>query len=98
MGKKNPITRSVLLLGCAFVLATSGCDKRAAQAGPPAQQSRTAVTALGRVTPGRAAIAIAAQPGSRILQLAAKDGMTVHAGDVLAYLETYPLRVAERDA
>ncbi|MFN2509027.1 MAG: efflux RND transporter periplasmic adaptor subunit [Chthoniobacterales bacterium] len=56
------------------------------------------MTALGRVTPGRAAISIAAQTGSRILKLEVTDGQKVHAGDVLAYLETYPLRLAERDA
>ena len=59
---------------------------------------RTAVTALGRVTPGRAAISIAAQTGSRILKLEVSDGARVRAGDVLAYLETHPLRLAERDA
>lgn len=59
--------------------------------------NRTAVTALGRVTPGRAAISIAAQTGSRILKLEVSDGKRVKAGDVLAYLDIYPLRLAERD-
>ncbi|MCA1660609.1 MAG: HlyD family efflux transporter periplasmic adaptor subunit, partial [Verrucomicrobiaceae bacterium] len=38
-----------------------------------------------------------AQTGSRILKLEVSDGKRVHAGDVLAYLETYPMRLAERD-
>ena len=58
----------------------------------------TAVTALGRVTPGRTVISIAAQPGSRILRLDAAEGQRVAAGDVLATLEAHPLRIAERDA
>jgi len=56
------------------------------------------VTALGRVTPGRTVISIAAQPGSRILRLDVVEGQGVAAGDVLATLEAYPLRLAERDA
>jgi HlyD family secretion protein len=88
---------------CAIALSVStsllvaGCGKHD-QAATNRFAKRTAVTALGRVTPGRAAISIAAQPGSRILKLEVIDGKKVHAGDVLAYLEAYPLRVAERDA
>jgi HlyD family secretion protein len=58
----------------------------------------SAVTALGRVTPGRAVISIAALPGSRILKLEVMDGQKVKTGDVLAYLEAYNLRMAEREA
>jgi HlyD family secretion protein len=50
------------------------------------------------VTPGRAAISIAAQPGDRILKLEVSEGKEVKAGDILAYLESYTLRIAERDA
>ncbi len=56
------------------------------------------MTALGRVTPGRAAIAIAAQPGLRVLSLRVSDGAKVKTGDVLGNLDTFPLRTAERDA
>ncbi len=56
------------------------------------------MTALGRITPGRAAVSIAAQPGSRLLKLEVRDGQKVKAGDALAYLETHPLRLAEREA
>jgi len=88
---------SSVALGLVLALSASGCGK----ANPDVKTragNRTAVTALGRVTPGRAAISIATQPGSRILKLEVIDGKKVHAGDVLAYLDTYPLRVAERDA
>ena len=85
----------------AFLLAVSacasGCKKENAET-KTRGTNRTAVTALGRVTPGRAAISIAAQTGSRILKLEVSDGKRVRAGDVLAYLDTYPLRLAERDA
>ena len=61
-------------------------------------QARLAVTALGRVTPGRSVLAIAAQTGSRIAKLEVVEGQKVKAGDVLAYLDSYSLRLAERDA
>ncbi|MFL6568648.1 MAG: efflux RND transporter periplasmic adaptor subunit, partial [Chthoniobacterales bacterium] len=82
-----------------FVLAVllNGCGKSGGETNTRADR-RSAVTALGRVTPGREAIAIAAQTGSRILKLEVADGKRVHAGDVLAYLDTYPLQLAERDA
>ena len=50
------------------------------------------------MTPGRTVISIAAQPGNRILRLDAAEGQRVAAGDVLATLESYPLRLAERSA
>ena len=61
-------------------------------------QARLAVTALGRVTPGRSVLAIAGQTGSRIAKLEVVEGQKVKAGDVLAYLDSYSLRLAERDA
>lgn len=88
--------RTVAIL-IALLVGSSGCGKNE----PKSKNrfaDRVAVTALGRVTPGRAAISIAAQPGTRILRLKVSDGARVHTGDVLAYLDTYPLRTAERDA
>ncbi len=82
------------LVGVAWLVAAADGGRLARSAPPP----RTAVTALGRVTPGRAVMSIAAQPGSRILKLEVRDGQKVSAGDVLAYLETHPLKVAEREA
>ena len=81
-------------------MAAGGCSERnpEAPAGVKGGLGRSAVTALGRVTPGRAVIAIAAQLGGRLLKLEVTDGQKVRAGDVLAYLDTYPLRVAEREA
>ena len=90
--------RSLLPLALAgFAACLLGVSTGASFA-PAAPPPRTAVTALGRVTPGRAVMSIAAQPGSRILKLEVRDGQKVSAGDVLAYLDTHPLKVAERDA
>ena len=80
----------------AILLLSAGCDRKSETR--TRADNRTAVTALGRVTPGRQAISIAAQTGSRILKLEVSDGKHVKAGDVLAYLDTYPMRLAERDA
>src|SRR5215211_4323909 len=91
----NRISRS-LVLTFACALAFGGCGKEEHQT-KERTANRTAVSALGRVTPGRAAISIAAQPGSRILKLEVSDGRKVRAGEVLAYLDTHPLRLAERD-
>src|SRR4051794_21995020 len=87
---------SCCALALLFAAATPGCKKQETQ-GKIRGTNRTAVTALGRITPGRAAISIAAQTGSRILKLDVADGKRVRAGDVIAYLDTYPLRLAERD-
>src|SRR5258708_3624295 len=84
------------LLG--LLLPFPGCDKGRSEGKTDRTSNRTSVTALGRVTPGRATISIASEPGSRILKLEVKDGQKVHAGDVLAYLDIFPLRTAERDA
>ena len=96
----NRISRRALALLLLLAAANGGCSKREVGAGPRdrAGNPLSAVTALGRVTPGRAVISIAALPGSRILKLEVKDGQKVKTGDVLAYLEAYNLKMAERDA
>jgi HlyD family secretion protein len=81
-----------------LALLIVSCSKHEAAERPRDRPAPSAVTALGRVTPGRAVISIAAEPGSRILSLDVGDGQKVKAGDVLAKLESYTLRTAERDA
>lgn len=97
MELRQQISSSAIAWLLAFGLAAGGCDKMNRETQTHVA-NRTSVTALGRVTPGRAAISIAALSGSRILKLEVSDGKKVHAGEVLAYLDTYPLRLAERDA
>ena len=89
-----------LLAGLLLALVSVGCGKSAADATAEERQGRprSVITALGRVVPGRAAISIAAQPGSRLLELAVTDGQKVNAGEMLALLESHPPRKAERDA
>ena len=57
-----------LVLLLAIALCAPGCKKSTRDTGVR-DAERRAVAALGRVTPGRAAISIAAQTGSRILKL-----------------------------
>lgn len=86
---------------CAFLalaILGSGCGKRSEDSQSNNIKNHPAVTALGRVTPGRAVISIAAQSGSRILKLEVTDGKKVKTGDALAYLDMYTLRKAELDA
>lgn len=95
----NRISRCILCPLFFLAVAAGGCGKNSkTDSRFAADKNRSAVTALGRVTPGRAAISIAAQPGDRILKLEVSEGKEVKAGDVLAYLDSYTLRLAERDA
>jgi len=96
----NQISQPVLVLLLVLGLLGDGCGKREVDARPRNRAGKpvSAVTALGRITPGRAVISIAAQPGSRILKLEVAEGKKVKAGEALAYLDMYTLRKAERDA
>jgi HlyD family secretion protein len=102
MINRNEICHPAFFLMLLLALTNGSCGKGESGTGTGprdrAGKPVSAVTALGRVTPGRAAISIAAQPGSRIMKLEIIDGKKVKAGEVLAYLEAYPLRMAERDA
>src|SRR5690242_7469217 len=99
----NPLTRTwwthcaLLLLAAAI---TGGCGQRTQSSLSSLSRNErnhpNAVSALGRVTPGRAVISVAAEPGNRILKLEVTDGQKVKAGDPLAYLDSYTLRMAER--
>ena len=96
MPNPNGIPRYILCCVTAFAVTFAGCDRRTSDSG--ATSNRSAVTALGRVTPGRAVISVAAQSGNRLLKLEVSDGQKVKAGDLLAYVDTHTLRAAERDA
>jgi HlyD family secretion protein len=72
--------------------------RRAAQeqaALPPPKQVQ--VAALGRVEPASRVIDIAASETGRLGQLLVQEGDTVDAGHILAYMDTYAVRQAERD-
>ena len=84
-----------LLLVCSLACALGGCGKQDAKSGARKKDGKSAVSAG---SPGPGGWSIAAQPGSRLLKLEVRDGQKVKAGDALAYLETHPLRLAEREA
>ena len=89
----------VSLLASLSLLLTAGCDRDGKAGKVPANAGpREAVTALGRVVPGREVFSIAAPQGNRILRLNAKVGQAVKAGEVLAELESHTLSLAEREA
>lgn len=70
--------------------------------GKPEAAARTApleaVTALGRIVPGRAAFDIAAPPGDRLATLTVTEGQVVAKGEILATLATHDARKADLDA
>ncbi len=55
------------------------------------------ISALGRVEPEGEIIKVGAPSGERILRLLVKDGQQVKRGQAIAYLESYPERLAERN-
>ncbi|MBE9138615.1 efflux RND transporter periplasmic adaptor subunit [Nodosilinea sp. LEGE 07088] len=62
---------------------------------PPPRQVK--VVALGRVEPASQVIDVATAEAGRIERLMVKEGDQVDQGQVLAYLDTYDVRQAERD-
>ncbi|MEP0926190.1 MULTISPECIES: efflux RND transporter periplasmic adaptor subunit [Cyanophyceae] len=62
---------------------------------PPPQQVK--VVALGRIEPASRVIDVATAEAGRIDRLEVEKGDQVQAGQVLAYLDTYDVRKAERD-
>ncbi len=63
----------------------------------PALPQRVEVVALGRIEPQSEVIRVGGSTGERIQRLQVKQGDWVKAGDLLAYLESYGERKAERD-
>ena len=72
----------------------------AACASPTSAQGSvpSSVTALGRLEPGDGAVDVAAARDQRVARLEVVEGQEVTAGAALAYLDSHPERVAEREA
>jgi HlyD family secretion protein len=68
-----------------------------AQSQPASDTGGRLITALGRVEPEGEIIKVGAPSGDRILRLLVQDGQEVKRGQALAYLESYPERLAERN-
>jgi HlyD family secretion protein len=82
-------------------LATSEAERERLQAGsvslletPVAQ--RTRVAALGRLAPQGEVLNVGAPEGDRLAQVPVTEGQQVQAGDILATLDSYAERVAEK--
>lgn len=62
---------------------------------PPPEQVK--VAALGRLEPDGRVVEVAASENGRVTQILVKEGDTVKTGQILAYLDNYDVRLAERD-
>ncbi|NJL87895.1 MAG: HlyD family efflux transporter periplasmic adaptor subunit [Leptolyngbyaceae cyanobacterium SM1_1_3] len=85
--------------GIAFWTARSLLVSRQAaleeQAAPPPQQ--VSVAALGRIEPQGQVVDVAASESGRLSQVLVAEGDRVAVGQILAYLDLYEVRLAERD-
>ncbi len=96
----------VLGLGLTACIGPSDVPARGAQAEstegsrdeqnrePPALQT---VSALGRLEPQGEVISVGVPLGHRLDRLVVVEGQQVESGEVLAYLDSYPERLADRD-
>jgi HlyD family secretion protein len=76
------------------VLQTRQAAREQAELPPPRQVK---VVALGRVEPASRVINVATAESGRIDRLEVQKGDRVEQGQILAYLDTYDVRRAERD-
>jgi HlyD family secretion protein len=76
-----------------FMQARQEAQEQAAL--PPPKQVK--VAALGRVEPASRVIDVAASDTGRLGEILVKEGDVVEVGQILAYMDTYAIRKAERD-
>ncbi|MEO0377502.1 MAG: efflux RND transporter periplasmic adaptor subunit [Cyanobacteria bacterium P01_A01_bin.17] len=84
-------------VGIARVAQLQPGEEASAEGQQASETGGRLVTALGRVEPEGEIIKIGAPAGERILQMLVQDGQEVKQGQAIAYLESYPERLAERD-
>ncbi|MEB3268079.1 MAG: efflux RND transporter periplasmic adaptor subunit [Leptolyngbya sp.] len=94
------IVGALLLAGGAFWAVRSLIQARQAQvaeetAAPPPRQVQ--VAALGRVEPAGRVVDVVPPDGGRLARLLVAEGDTVATDQILAYLDLYEVRLAERD-
>jgi HlyD family secretion protein len=107
---KSPGRLGWILLGCGAaaviglgVYLSGGASlvrtpEKATAAGASADEpSRTTVTARGRLEPESEVVSVGAPADGRISRIMVAEGQQVHAGDVLAYLDSRDERIEERD-
>ncbi len=102
---RKPVGRRAIILAVAAALATSGMSiyflrsqlaKPNPAPAPAASTGVSAVTALGRIEPQGEVIGVGGPVGERV-ELLVREGQQVQSGQVLAYLESYAERLAEKN-
>jgi HlyD family secretion protein len=96
---------SWLLIGLALALAAGGAiyyfstepPVSESAHGGQANSDRARVKALGRLEPEGGVIAVGAVAGDRLERLVVHEGQQVKAGDELALLASYPMRLKEKE-
>ncbi|HIK43451.1 MAG TPA: efflux RND transporter periplasmic adaptor subunit [Leptolyngbyaceae cyanobacterium M65_K2018_010] len=91
---------TLLLVGLGVTLAVRprlATRQRVEEQAPLPLPKQVKVVALGRVEPASRVIDVAASDAGRIASLLVAKGDVVEKGQVLAYLDRYPVRQAERD-
>jgi HlyD family secretion protein len=93
------IAAAILLAGGSFWVVRSLIQARQAEvaetAAPPPRQVQ--VAALGRVEPAGRVVEVVPADGGRLERLLVAEGDSVEPNQVLAYLDLYDVRLAERD-
>lgn len=96
---------SWLLIGLALALAAGGAiyyfsvepPVSESARGGQADGNRDRVNALGRLEPDGGVIDVGAVAGDRLERLLVQEGQQVNAGEELAYLASYPMRLKEKE-
>lgn len=83
------------------LLLFAGCGSNgdvAPVATPKKAQRPPQIEALGRLEPRQGVLNLGAMAGTRVESIEVSEGQQVEAGQVLAYADSYPLRVAQRES
>ncbi len=84
-------------VGIARIAQIQPTPEASAEGQQDSDENARHIAALGRVEPDGAVIKVGAPTGERILRMLVRDGQEVKQGQAIAYLESYPERLAERD-
>ncbi|MBW4653027.1 MAG: efflux RND transporter periplasmic adaptor subunit [Kaiparowitsia implicata GSE-PSE-MK54-09C] len=91
------IALGLLGLGLSRLIIVGQTDSSTTDSEVPAAPQRVEVVALGRVEPDGEVVRLGGPAGERIQELRVRQGDEVQAGEVIAVLESYGERQAERD-
>lgn len=91
------IAVGLLSVGAVRLISSQEQSNRDSSESTVSLPQRVEVAALGRLEPQGEVVRVGGPGGDRISRLMVAEGDTVQAGQVLAYLESYEERLAERD-